>query len=425
MTKDANDPSQTSAAHDVMAPRLAKMRAVLGGTETMREAGQAYLPQHDKESSAAYLERLDRSVLYNVTDMTLKSWVGQVFANDLQQSPSLSAEITNSFEDIDLQGNNIDVFAREWFQDGVSYGIAPMLVLFPPTTAETTEPRTKKDDVLEARRPYWRRVAAENVLDARTAVRSDGREVYDHVRILEGRVEVDGFSETWVEQILVYTDTDVTTYELNKQDKRRKKEWVQTDRYEHDLGEVPLVVFYAEKQANMVGRSSLMDLADVNIQHWQSDSDQTACLTVSRFPILAATGVPEETELVVGPRKFLRSDNENAKFSYVEHSGSALAAGATNLRDLEARMSNYGAEFLKRRPGRETATARALDSSEATSQIEDVAKRYNDALDTALYFTACWLGQDAPEPGGLSVQSKFDDPEEDERGDVMPPTPPQ
>ena len=34
--QDPTDPSLTSDAYKKMAPRLAKMRAVLGGTETMR-----------------------------------------------------------------------------------------------------------------------------------------------------------------------------------------------------------------------------------------------------------------------------------------------------------------------------------------------------------------------------------------------------
>lgn len=401
MEKDSNDPSATSAAHDIMAPRLFRMRSVLGGTETMRDAGEELLPRHENESSWQYSERLARSVLYNVTKMTLQSWVGQVFKEPMVADSALDPKISELFTDIDLQGNNLQVFAREWFATGLSLGLAPMLVLFP--TAET-QPQTLRDDAEAGLRPYWQQLAPENVLHVRTSVQPDGREVITHLRVRAFRVEPNGFLDQVVEQVLVYTSTEVTTYEKRARTKGSKPEWIRGESVQHSLGEVPLVVFYAEKDDTMVGRSALFGLADLNIQHWQSQSDQINCLTVARFPILAGSGVPDDGAAVeVGPRKYLHSEDPGSKWYFVEHSGAALQAGSQDLKDIEARMANYGAEFLKRRPGRETASARVLDSSEATSQIAEVALRFNDALAQALYFTARWMNLPEPKPESLMV----------------------
>lgn len=411
---DPNDPSNTSHAHKEMAPRLERIRAVLGGTEEMREAGRELLPQHEKEGNGAYDERLARTTLYNVTAMTLQSWVGQVFDEPVERDEALPEQITALFDDIDGQGNALDVFAREWFKDGVSLAVAPMLVLF-PQAEQSAQPRTLKDDQQEGLRPTWNRIAPENVLYAREKKLSSGRTVINHLRVLDFRLEPKGFIDEVIPQILVYTDTDVTVYEEVRV--RGKSKWMPRGQpIPHDMGEVPLVVFYAEREELMVGKTIMFDLADLNIQHWQSTSDQISCLTVARFPMLAMTGIADPPEgqqpIVVGPKKTLTSDNDSARFYYVEHGGQALAAGREDLKDLEARMANFGAEFLKKRPGRESASARILDSAEATSPIEDMALRFNDALDAAMYFTAKWLGIPAPKAGSLKVKTKFDKEED-------------
>lgn len=407
---DPNDPSSVSDAYKMMAPRIAKMRAVLGGTETMREAGTEFLPQHPAEENSSYHERLVRSVLYNVTDLTLTSWVGSVFKQDLQIDPALDAQIGALLPDIDLMGNSVQVFARRWFKSGLSFAAAPLLVLYPMTDPSVPAPQTLQDDQLEAKRPFWQALAPENVIFARSERGVDGRDRITHLRVRGERIQHDNFVDIVIPQITVYTSEDVTIYEIVST-RAGKKIWAPIGpSVPHGMGEVPLVVFYTEPEDLMVGTSALMHLADLNIQHWQSSSDQINCLTVARFPILAGTGVSNDDKIIVGPRQYLHSDNEQAKFAYVEHNGAALSAGENDLKSIEARMSNYGAEFLKRRPGRETATARALDSSEATSQIEDVAGRFNDALDQALYFTAKWMSLPAPAPGMLKVSTRIEDP---------------
>src|SRR5690606_3298098 len=81
----------------------------------------------------------------------------------------------------------------------------------------------------------------------------------------------------------------------------------------------------------------------------------------------------------------------HGRFYYVEHTGAAISAGRTDLQDLEQQMASYGAEFLKRRPGDQTATARALDSAEASSDLQAMVGLFEDAVAQALDITADWM----------------------------------
>jgi len=436
--KERDDPSQWSPARSAMADDWVKMRAVLGGTKTMREAGETLLPRYEREGEARYQSRLASSFLYNATDITLGSWVGKVFGEPLkyagspyhdaererQQStglvipemPVLDPKITSLFPDIDLTGNCIDVFAREWFKTGISYAVAPMMV-FQSQAKSTPAPgttRTKLDDQKEKLRPYWRNIAPENILDARTEERN-GRQVFTHVRVLSSRPAYDGFVTEEVPRILVYEPGKVTYWEIVKK-RATRSDWGQVGEDDYDYDEVPLVVFYADKLGTMEGRSPLFDLADVNVRHWQSYSSQANCLEVARFPMLAGAGVPEEQEVIVGNRRFLRSELPEARFYYVEHGGAALASGESDLKRLEEWMSAYGSDFLKKKVSHVTAADTQISNASATSPISDVACRFNDSLATALYHTAKWMRLQEPAPSSLTVKSEFNEVPEGEPG---------
>jgi hypothetical protein len=407
--KDPNDPSTTALWYDEMAPVWMKVESVLGGTPTMREARQAYLPRHEEESEKAYEERLFRNVLYNQTELTLNSMVGRPFSDPVR-AEDVPDQVSPWLDDVDLQGNNIDVFARHWFRDGVAKSFSHVLIDAPrPREPEDAEgrprERTLADDQAENLRPYWVHIPPERLIDAHAEM-VDGREVLTHIRFEEDALVREGFSTKVVKRIRGVEPGEMIVWELVKT-RRRKEEWVEVDRYPFALPFVPLVTFYADRKAFMFGKPPIADLCDLNIAHWQSMSDQIAVLTVSRFPILAGSGISGKGDIPVGPNISLTTDDPQGKFYYVEHSGKAIAAGRQDLLDLEERMAEYGAQFLKRRPGNLTATARALDSAEATSPLQDMSMRFEDALNNALAISAAWARMDPAAVGALGVSTEF------------------
>jgi hypothetical protein len=416
--KDPKDPSTTAPWFDVMSPKWAKIDAVLGGTDSMRAAGVKLLPQHDEESDNAWRERLERTVLYNQTEITLSSLVGRPFSDPVRRE-EVPEPRKPWLDDVDLQGNNIDVFARQWFRDGVAKGFSHVLVDFPkPRQPEDAEgrprERTLADDARENLRPYWVHIPPERLIDAHVEI-VDGREILTHARFLEDVTVREGFTTRVVERIRVVEPGLMQVWEKRKT-RSKKEEWVVVDAYPFALDFVPLVTFYAHRGAFMTSKPPIEDLADLNVAHWQSSSDQTAVLTVARFPILAGSGISGRGPIPVGPNISLTTDDPAGRFYYVEHSGAAIAAGRQDLLDLEERMAEYGAQFLKRRPGNMTATARALDSAEATSPLQDMSLRFEDALNNAWKFSAMWAGE-ADASSTLGVSTEFG-PESAESADL-------
>jgi hypothetical protein len=109
----------------------------------------------------------------------------------------------------------------------------------------------------------------------------------------------------------------------------------------------------------------------------------------------------------LGPKKILSTTDSSGRWYYVEHTGAAINAGRQDLEDLETRMSHYGAEFMTQRPGSTTATARALDTAESTSPLQDAVIRFNDALLQALVITGKWLSLKEKETGTVTICTDF------------------
>jgi hypothetical protein len=392
-----------------MAPKWAQINALLGGTSTMREAREAYLPKHEHEANDRYNARIKRAALTNLTELTLESLVGKPFSDPLKLNEDVPSEIVDMEDDIDLQGNSIHSFCRLWMRTAIAKSFAHVLVAFPSLTEEERAVRTAADDVEDERRPYWMVIQPENVISAH-AETIKGVDTLTHVRVLEETIEPFGFAEVLVRRIREYNiGTWRVWREVPVKKNSKKTEWIVEDEGTIDLPFIPIHTFYANRTGLMTGKPPLEDLGYLNVQHWQLSADLFNNLTVANFPMLAVSGAHDAqgNVLAIGPNQLLGTRNENGKFYYVEHSGKAIKSGEDRLSKLEQDMAAYGAEFLRKQPGAVTATAKALDSAEATSPLQDMTLRFVDSVQVVLGMTMAWFGKADRKGGTVEITTDF------------------
>lgn len=417
--KDPNDPSTTSEAYDSMIETWWMIDHLLGGTKTMRGAGRAYLPQHSEESDDNYDNRLGVNVLFNAFKITLEHFVGRPFSDPVKLNNDVPENMEFLADNIDLEGNNITNFCRDWFRCGLAKGYCHILVDMPQMAPEAM-PQTLQDERRAGRRPFWQMIEPENMIYAEGDVVTDPisgelREMFTHVRIAECVIQRVGFAEVKRERIRVLEPGLYQVWEKVKTNKR-KDEWMVVEQGPTGIDFIPIVTYYSNRQGFMRSDPPLEDLAYLNVRHWQSMSDQINVLTVARFPMLASAGAVDSTGSTqrIGPRQLLMTKDANGRFYYVEHGGKAIDAGWKELENLEESMEAYGATFLKRTPGVQTATARALDSAESVTPLQDMITRFIDSVNNALAVTAHWMGQ--PEGGTVTILNDFGPEEADKEG---------
>jgi len=408
--KDPDDPSTKSLAWDEMIHSWAMIETLMGGTQSMREAGSVYLPQHTEESDGNYRERLQINILFNALELTLDHFVGRPFSDPVRLNNDVPEDIAEQLENVDLQGNDITTFAREWFRCGLAKGFCHVMIDMPQMNPDALLV-TLADDRAGGRRPFWTLIQPENMIFAEVMVIPDPnsgelREMYTHVRLRENVIERIGFAEVVHERIRVIEPGFFQVWEKIKT-KKKKDEWQIIESGPTGIDFIPIITYYSQRTGFLTSKPPLEDLAFLNIRHWQSMSDQINILTVVRFPMLAVAGATEQggATMAIGPRQLLTTKDPNGRFYYVEHKGESIEAGRKELEDLEDDMEAYGATFLKKQPTGETATGRTLDSVESVSPLQDMVVRFTDSMNNALKIHAVWLNQ--AEGGTVTITSDF------------------
>lgn len=399
-TKAALDPSTPSLDYKALQGDWNLISTVLGGTKSMRAAGKSLLPQHEGESDLRYKDRLNSATFTNYTALTLDHWCGKPFSKPAVISKDSDPDIIKLAADIDLCGSELTVVLKDWFTKGMAKRRAYCLVEYPKVPDHIrARGVTLADEQRLNLRPYWVIIPAEAMIAPRKE-RVNGEDIFTNVRFYDNETYYDGFEEKVrvrireIERAVLerdeFGDEVSVVVRTRLHVKKDRNEWDTKDWETVDAPDnlITLVEFDT-------GKLELLDLAYLNITHWQSASDQRNCLTTARFPILAAKGVAADTVVTIGPYAFLASKDSNSEFYYVEHGGAALDAGQTDLDKLTEDMALYGAEMLKQRPDRETATSRVLDQAENTAPLQVHVFNFISAVNMALYYTARWL--DKPE----------------------------
>lgn len=388
---------------DIVAP-------LMGGTKAMRCAGRALLPQFPAEEDDTYQNRLNTSTLFPAYSETIGNMTSRVFAEPIQLGDDVPEQIAGWMDDCDLSARDLNNWAVDYFREGLSNGLCHAMVEYP--RAEGV--RTRAQEIEAGVRPYLVLIKPEQVLGWRT---ENGKlvqfrymetieqpygafdvECVDQVRVLEPGV--------WRTYRASNANTSATRIGEKEWGKKEKVNWELHEEGTTNLSYIPLVTFYTGRTGVMTARPPLIELAYLNVKHWQSQSDQDNLLHVARVPLLFTFTDDENFQLTISAGKATRMPAEgDAKF--VEHTGAAIGAGRESLSDLVDEMRMAGAKLLQKDVSRtKTATQAEEDAAQELSPVARMAHQLQDAIGQLLKIMADYVG--LPEGGSVEVRGNFD-----------------
>lgn len=383
-----------------MAEQWPIVDALLGGTPAMRKAGPEFLPQFPNEEGAAYRTRLGASTLYPAFRRTVTVMAGKPFSKALTLGEDVPKRIQDLCENVDREGRNLHVFGRQLASEALSYGLCGILADHPDTTGM----RTLADQQQAGSRPYLVFIRHDQILGWKAAT-VGGQTRLTQLRLAES-AEVDdggGYGTVQVNRVRVLEPGKWELWEEAGEDGTYTLIGGGTT----SIAVIPFAPVYGEQTGFMTGKSPLLDLAYLNVKHWQSQSDQDNITHVARVPILFTKGFPDEKSIVVGASAAVKTESTEADMKFVEHTGAAIKAGVESLKDLEQQMVQTGAELLVVKPGQgqRSATEANNDAEGNKSDLQSFTESWEDSLDQALQFLAMWSGE--AEGGHVSLFKDF------------------
>lgn len=405
--KKEADVSTPSSDHRRMEKWLNKIHAVLEGEECVRAAKTKYLPKWPGEEDGAYDRRLAQSPFWPGFSDALDGIVGRPFgtpltvSGDTGQTNQIDQRITDVLEDVDGRGNALHTFARDVFSDGISDGLAGILVEFPITDGEV---KTLADEKKLNARPYWVEVKAKNLLSC-FYESVGGRQFVRRMVIRECEDEQDGNGEKEVERFRVLMPGK---YEVWEQQEGGALTMVKSGAVSMPI--VPFASFYAGKRfGNYGARPPLLELANQNISIYQRESRHEIAMLLAGYPMLRIIGAPadslptetnsrtgkKETVVEVGAGKVIvippNPGGTQGSADYIQPASTTLTESRSGVEAAKAEFLRLAKQPMMPGSGSTTATANALAASKANSAISTWALGLKDCLDQALVFTCAWM----------------------------------
>jgi hypothetical protein len=355
-------------------PHWLLIEALLQGTYGIRKGHRKYLPQEPRELDEAYDNRLMRSTLapYYVR---LERMLAGMLTRKPVRLEDVSDVVTEQLFDVDLQGNDLNVWTFETAKRCIRYGHVGVLVDAPKAG--------------DNGRPYWTQYTPRDILGWRSEVK-DGKQQLTQLRLMETITVPDGlYGEKQVQQVRVLTPG---AFEIHQKDK--KGDFVLIDEGSTSLSEIPFAVAYSNRVGVLESRPPLADIAELNLKAYQVQSDLDNQLHISAVPMLAIYGFPQSAEEIsAGPGEAL-SLPESARSEYIEPSGNSYDAQFRRLDQIASQINELGlAAVLGQKLSAETAEAKRIDRSQGDSTMMVIAQQMQDLIDNCLGFHAQYMQQ--------------------------------
>jgi hypothetical protein len=355
-----------------MEPHWGLIETMLGGTYKIRKGHRKYLPQEPREQDISYDARLLRSVLapYYVR-------LERMLAGMLTRKPVRLDDVPDTIReqlfDVDLAGNDLQTWLFAASRICIRYGHVGVLVDAPKAG--------------ENGRPYWVTVSPRDILGWRTEVK-DGKQELTQLRLMEKTIVPDGlYGEKQVEQVRVLTPG---AFEIHQKD--NKGDFRIVDEGRTSLSAIPFSVAYSNRMGILESIPPLADIAELNLQHYQVQSDLSNQLHISAVPMLALFGFPAAAEEIsAGPGEAMALP-EGASAQYIEPGGNSYDAQFRQLDRIAEQINALGlASILGSKLSAETAEAKRIDRSQGDSTMMVVAQQMQDLVDNCLRFHAEYM----------------------------------
>ena len=364
-----------NAAYQRMAPYWDLIADLKEGSTKIRSESRKYLPQEPRETDEAYDNRLFRSNVVPYLQRIEKMLSGMLVRKPIRLE-NVSDLVREQLFDVDLEGNDLNVWLYNTARTAISFGHCGVLVDAPKGGDKT--------------RPYWVTYSPQDILGWRTEI-VDGSRKLTQLRLFETVVEQDGkYGEKIINQIRVL---EPGRYELHRKSTDNGK-FTQTEEGEMSIKDkIPFAVAYSNRVGFYESRSPLYDIAELNLKHYQVQSDLDNVLHISSVPMLAVFGYPNSDEITTGPNEALSLPPES-RLEYVTPPGDSFNSQFQRLKELSDQINTLSlAAVLGQKLVGESAEAKRIDRSQNDSTMMVVAQGMQDLVDNCLKFHSEYLNE--------------------------------
>lgn len=368
MAEQILDLNQTHPLYKRVAAVRETARDLFSGPQAVREKGQVYLYKGENESREMFELRLKRAVFDNWIKVAVLTRVSLSWRKRPTRDKMLPAELAGYIADVDGRGTHADIFFKNVDIDASVDGMAWVLIDKPPKPKLDRELSAEEEEKLNLR-PFLTCIPAVHVLD--WEVGSDGKLLWAVMQKESDQIAGPGEERKTADQRIVWYRNQWELYNVEKDQNGVK--FSRVDFGPNDLGEVPLVPFYGNKERDYLGWPIAKDILSHNLAIYNKYSDRDVAEFLSNNP-RAYIISPEKPELLDANADkgiWIKAEpGVQCDIGYLEPTGAGLTSSRESERDLIRRIH----ETMLQQAKRDTAQV------ESAETLREEARIFNSSL---------------------------------------------
>lgn len=376
---------------------------LLGGTLSMRAAADTYIPQFENEDPAKYQTRLGRTILFGAFEESVENIVDKPFSQDIIFNGVLDVRLERMVMNADANGTAFQDIAQSLLRLAGAYGHVHVI-----TDAPDGKFESRAEEL--ATSPYVRIIPANKVRQW-TASTLNGQDIVTRFMYEEMHVNEKGHSEVWLRE---WTNNEIRLYRpvTNEGSIGSGQRFILAEEPKiHTFGRIPLTTYYTRREGVLQSKPPLLNVAELNLEHWFKSCDQNNILHYARVPMLFRSGLTEEETKVpfaLSAAKVASSTSETAQMHWVELVGNQIQLGFDDQERIEKRMEVLaGKVFVPRSSATRTATGERADSSRGESRVQTWIRNLESALMQIFEHAASWVRKPLPLDFAIDIFNDF------------------
>ena len=403
-----------SAEYVLFGGQWTRCRDAFRGQDTIKSktiAHETYLRKlagmegDDAEEKRSWATYVDRALWFNATKRTMRAFSGFVFRKD-PVTKWLNRQVEERTQDITMGGVSMNAYARRVVAQQIRVGRFGTLVTLSA----------------DGSRGRFAGYEAEAILDAHTTM-FNGSKKLAHLRLVEPMAAVPSKDDEWRRvhrlqvRVLELDAEGLLNVRLFVPDAAKNNEYVETlldEDTQHPkragvrLDFIPFVFTNVTHTEPPIEEPPLLDLVDVNIDHFKLDANYKYGLEKTSIPQYWLAGfkfaMTQDTETTGHDQELIDkvpiggdyawvSEDANARAGIVEYTGQGLKPLKEEREQDEDRMAVLGARILETpKAGVEAAATMEVRHSGEKSMLAEMARTAEDSLQNALGILSWWEG---------------------------------
>lgn len=400
-TTDNNSPATKHPSYDDLKSDRDLVRAVVDGVSALSKDNATYLPQYDGETDASYTIRKSTATINPYTRKAVNVLAGMVFAGEIE-FVNVPGDIKAILEDVNKEGDHINVYAREWFEEAVlidGYGVT---VVDTPQVFVESQADVRRSDT----KPFARRYNADSILNWRYGVDATGRKALEMLTLVENVPVADGrFGQTNEVRYIVFEKiAGVVSVEIFiESDAGGSSEPVSQGAVTLTTADIPVVV-----AGELGDEPPLYDIARKNLEHYQTYSLMKSDAHKTCVPQRVIEGGSADSIAPISGDVTLFPP-AGMKAYFIEVAGTSLEFVRQLCKDIAADIAAMTSSIVAgTSDGPDvTATGEIIANTQETADLRPMAESFKDALERLLALFAELMGKGTGAGGEVILPTQW------------------